>query len=176
MNIKHTMLVGATVATVAAAGIGGVGLVSADTSSSASTAGSSSLVDKIASKFNLSKTDVQAVFDEDHQAKEAEHEAEQKQALTDAVKAGKLTQAQADHITSALAEIKTLRGDTSPKDVSDTVRDQIKAKMDDLRTWAEDNDVDMQYVMPMRGGHGGGPGGMRGEKPADDSSAATSAN
>ncbi|MDB5166674.1 MAG: hypothetical protein JWM37_746 [Candidatus Saccharibacteria bacterium] len=152
MKIKRSLLVGATLASVAVGGIGSVGLVSAATTDSAS---GTSIVDTIAAKFNLNKADVQAVFDEDRAAREAEREADQKQALADAVKAGKLTQAQSDHITSVLNEIKALRGDTDPHDLSGTVKDQIKTKMDDLRTWADDNNVDEQYIRFGRGGHGG---------------------
>ncbi len=160
-NIKRSLLVGATLATVTAAGISGVGLASAATTTS--TDGSTSLVDKLATKFNLKKADVQAVLDADHQARDAEREAAQQKTLADAVTAGKLTQEQADHITAALSEIKTLRGTTSPQDLSQTVKDQIKTKMDELRTWADTNNIDKQYMMPGRGGHDG-HGGMGGER------------
>ncbi len=46
--------------------------------------------------------------------------------------------------------------------------------MNALRTWAEENNVDMQYV--GRGGHGGpgsGPGGFGGERPAGGASTST---
>jgi len=172
MNIKRSLLVGATLTTLAA-GAGGVGLASAatDTSGSSSTSGTS-LVDKLVAKFHLNKADVQAVVDADRQEHEAQREADQKEKLATAVKDGKLTQAQADHITQALAEIKTLRGDAGPSTESDTTRDQIKAKMDALRTWADENNIDMQYVML---GHGhGGPGGPETRKVDDSSSTSSS--
>ncbi len=152
MNVRRKLLVGAAVATAVVGGVGGLGVASAATSTNSSTS-DTSIVDKIASKFNLNKADVQAVFDADRKAHEADREAEQKQRLADAVSAGKLTQAQADHVTSVLNEIKTLRGDTDPHNLSDDVRSQIKDKMDALRDWADDNNIDMQYAML---GHGPG--------------------
>jgi predicted NBD/HSP70 family sugar kinase len=154
MNVKRSLLVGATLTTLVA-GAGGVGVVSAATSSSTTSSGTS-LVDKIAAKFNLSKSDVQAVFDADHQEHAAQMEADQKSKLATAVSDGKLTQAQSDHITQVMSEIKTLRGTTSPQDESDTVRSQIKSKLDDLRTWATTNNVDTQYIMMGHGGRGPG--------------------
>jgi polyhydroxyalkanoate synthesis regulator phasin len=154
MKIKRTVLVSTAVAAAVVGGVGGAGIASAATNS---TNGESSIVDKLASKFNLNKADVQAVFDENHKEREAQHEADQKQRLTDAVSNGKLTQAQADHITAVRDEIKMLRGTSNPHDLSQDVRDQIKDKMDSLRDWAEDNNIDMQYVML---GHGGGMRGM----------------
>ncbi|MBC7581674.1 hypothetical protein H7097_02270 [Aeromicrobium sp.] len=126
---------------------------------SSSTSASTSLIDKLTAKFNLNKADVQAVVDQDRQDRHAQMEADQKAKLAAAVTDGKLTQAQADHISQVMSEIKTLRPDTDPKSVSDTVRAQIKTKLDDLKTWATTNKVDMQYIM---GGHGGhGLGGVR---------------
>lgn len=172
MNVKRSLLVGATLATVIT-GVSGAGIVSAATSSSSSSG--TSLVDKIASKFNLNKSDVQAVFDQDRQEHGAQMEADQKEKLATAVKDGKLTQAQADHITQVMSEIKTLRGSTSPQEESDTVRSQIKSKLDDLRTWAKSNNVDMQYIMFGHGGPGGHRGmhgdmDMDGDKTSDTSS------
>lgn len=166
MNVKRTVLVGATVATTAVGGIGGLGVASAATAADGST-GDTSIVDKIASKFNLKKSDVQAVFDADRQQHEAERDAQQKQALADAVKNGKLTQAQADHITTVLNEIKTLRGDTDPHNLSDDVKSQIKDKMDALRDWAKTNNVDLSLVMMGHGPHGGPGRDMMGDAPHD---------
>ena len=167
MNAKRSLLVGATLATVLA-GVSGASIVSAATDNS-STSGTT-LVDKIASKFNLNKSDVQAVFDADRKDHETQREADIKDKLATAVKDGKLTQAQADHITQVMSEIKTLRGTTAPHEESDTVRDQIKAKLDDLRTWAKDNNVDTKYIMFGHGGHGGP------RHDADASGSSTSSN
>ncbi len=166
MNLrKRTLLASAAVAAVGIGTLGTMGMASAATP--AEDGGSSSIIDKLVSKFSLNKEEVQAVFDEARTERETEMKANQAERRAQAITDGKLTQEQADYITKAVAEIDALRGDSSPEDKDDTVHDQVKAKMDALRTWAEDNDVDMQYVM---GGHGGGPGGRGGPRPDDTSS------
>lgn len=90
------------------------------------------LVTAIATKFNLSETDVQQVFDEQHEQIMAQHEQAQADRLAQAVTDGELTQAQADLIIAKLAELKTNRPD--------------------LKQWASDNDIPLEYL-PQ-----GGPG------------------
>ena len=123
-----------------------------------------SLVDKIASKFHLNKTDVQKVFDEDHAARQAEHEQAAKDQLAAWVKDGSLTQAQADKITAKRAEMKADR-DANRDAMQSMTATERKAAMDakkaELDKWASDNGIDVKYLMPGRGGEGhmGGPRG-----------------
>lgn len=178
MNIsKRTMLASAAVVAIGIAGVGGVGVASAATSSDSST--STSIVDKIATKFNLNKSDVQAVFDADRTDHQAEMQAKMAERLAQAVTDGKLTQEQADYITNALKDIQSLMGTASPDDASDDTRDEIKTKMEALRTWATDNNIDTKYIGGMMhgGGHGGfgGPGGRMGDPRGDKSAADDSA-
>jgi polyhydroxyalkanoate synthesis regulator phasin len=170
MNIKKPIIATAALAVVSLASIGGVAAAHATTNSDSSNG--TSIIDKLVTKFNLNADEVKAVFDEDRSAHEAERRANQAERLATAVTDGDLTQEQADYITKALAEIDTLRGDSIPEDEDDTVREQIKEKMDALRTWAEDNDVDMKFI-GHGGGHHGGFGGPRGEKSPDTNSDST---
>jgi len=164
MNIKRSVVAGALTAAVAV-GAGGIGFA---LSAPDSASGNTSLVDKIATKFNLNKADVQAVFDQDRADRQAQREADFKDRLSQAVTDGKLTQAQADHITAVMAEIDKLRGTTPPDQLSDSVRQQIRSKLDDLRQWAKDNNIDMHLLGPG-GHHFGGPGhaGMGGPSDAN---------
>jgi hypothetical protein len=178
---KRTLIAGAAVAAISLAGVGSVGLASAATSDSTN---GTSIVDRLATKFNLSKTDVQAVFDEDRSAHEADMQQHMEERLTQAVTDGKLTQDQADHIKQVAAEIKTLVGNKRPDEMDDATRQQVKDKLDALRTWAQQNNVDMQYLMVGGPGMGHGMGGPgRGDQPggwnsdggsSSDSSAANS--
>lgn len=173
---KRTMVAGAMAAAVGLAGVGSVGLVSAATSNNPDNSSSTSIVDKIAAKFNLNKSDVQAVFDQDRSEHEADLQAKLQERLAQAVTNGKLTQDQADHITQAMAEIKSLMNDQRPDQLDQATKDQLKVKMDALRTWAQENNVDMRYV-----GYGGRMGGymgghMMGAPTPDDNSGSSSAS
>ncbi len=160
MNVKSSLVVGATIATVVAGGIGGI--TYAATTTTTSSGGNTTLVDKIASRFHLNKSDVQAVFDQDRQAHREQMHTEQQQRLTDAVAAGSLTQAQADHILSVQQEIRNLMGSANPHELSDSVRQQIMTKREELHSWAQTNNISLQDLMGPRGdnAHHGGRMGM----------------
>lgn len=89
------------------------------------------LADKIATKFNLNKDDVQAVFNEDRQAKQAERTAEMSTKLQAAVDSGKLTADQKTLLENKMKENQAAR----------------TAEMTALQDWASTNNVDMRYVM-----------------------------
>ena len=152
--MKKLLVIGGTVLTLGA--LTAVPLaVHAQTDTSAT---GTSIVDKIASKFNLNKADVQKVFDEDRTAHEAEREQQAATKLADLVKAGTLTQAQADKISDKRAEMKADRekNQDSFKNMTETERKAaMDAKKAELDQWAKDNGIDAKYLMP---GDGHGPG------------------
>lgn len=134
MKIPKSLLVAGAVATVSLAGITGLGVASAATSTYGTSG--TSIVDKLAAKFNLKKEDVQAVFDENHAAHEAEHQQEVSDRLQKLVDNGKIT---ADQKTKIEAKMKELQ----------SARD---AEMKALDAWADQNKIDRRYV--MMGDHG----------------------
>lgn len=162
-------------AAVLVTGIASAGLVGASVANAATTTNGanpmSSLVDAIAGKFNLNKTDVQAVFDEQHSKMEATREAEVKAEIAQLVKDGKLTQAQADAILAKRAELDKERDTnrTADQNLTDAER---QAKRDERRKaldkWAADNNIPIEYRYLLKGGHGGhgghGSGGRHGER------------
>lgn len=101
-RLRHVLLAGAAVASIGL-GVVGAGIASADSSTGSGT----SLIDKPATKFNLNRADVAAVFTADRQEHEAQRQADQAARLAQAVKDGKLTQAQAHYITNAQKDLKT---------------------------------------------------------------------
>ena len=157
MNMKKALL--ATGATTI------VGLASFGAVASAATSGNANsgdtLVDKIATKFNLNKSDVQAVFDEDRQAHQAKMDQKMEDRLNQAVKDGKITSDQKDQILAKHKEIQAYMESLKDKTPEER-RTLMKSKMDEMRQWAEDNGLS-DYMM-MRGHGPGGPGmgmGMR---------------
>lgn len=120
--------------------VGAVSAIAVGTTSFASAqSGTSgdSIIDRIATKFNLNKDEVKAVFDEDHAAREAERLADVSQDLQTAVDAGELTVDQKTLIENKLKDTQSARD----------------AERTALETWAEDNSIDLKYVM-MGGRHG----------------------
>jgi hypothetical protein len=97
---------------------------------------SNSLVDRIANKFNLNKDEVKAVFNEEHAARAAERLADVSQDLQKAVDAGEITADQKSLIENKIKETQTAR----------------EAERTALESWANDNGVDVKYVM-MGGRH-----------------------
>ena len=144
----------------------------------------STIVNKIATKFNLSVADVQAAFDEARAEGKAEMTAQMKTAdaarLSAAVTAGKLTQAQADLITAKKAEIKTqmearltamksqVRVDlsaltaeqrkTEMQKMQTERKAEMEAELTALKAWATANGIPAEYLNFL-GGFGAGKGG-----------------
>ena len=87
---KQVAIIGA-VAAISTAGFIGAGVANAATTTNG-TNPMSGLVDAIANKFNLNKSDVQAVFDQQRTQREADHEAEVKSQVAQLVKVCKLRQ------------------------------------------------------------------------------------
>ncbi len=166
--MKKNLLVAAAIASVGFTAA--VPLASTLTAHAATNnTGSSSIVDKISSTFKLNKTDVQKVFDEEHAARQTERTQTIKDKLAADVKAGKITQAQADKITAKIAEMQAVRK-ANHDSMKDKTQAERKAAMDtkkaELDAWAKNNGIDASYLMMGHGGRGGpeGRGGhMRGD-------------
>lgn len=161
---KHLLVAGIATA-VGITGLTGVGIANAATTTS-STNPMSSLVDAISTKFNLNKTDVQKVFDEQRTKMQAERETEVKADVAQLVTDGKITQAQADKINAKRAELQKAHDAEEATEDSKTREDrktEMDAKRTELETWAKDNGISTDYLKYIFGGgrgHGG-PGGLR---------------
>lgn len=150
MAIKKPAIILASLGAGAILTVAGMGAVTAQGD------GSSNLVDKISSKFNLNKTEVQKVFDEERDARQEEHKKKLEERLAQAVKDGKLTDDQKAKILAKFEENKSFRD--SLKDKSEEERQAaIKQHRLDMQQWAADNDIDMKFL--RRGGHNDGPRG-----------------
>lgn len=166
--------------TIAAVTVLGAGALSA-TSAFAQTnnAGQdqmSSLVEKIASKFNLNQDDVQAVFDEAHEERETQMKATFEAQLTQAVTDGEIISEQKQLILDKRAEMEADREANHDSFESQTPEERkaaMESKKSELDSWATQNGIDVKYLMPQHGDRGphGGPGGF--DHPDDDRDEAT---
>ncbi len=164
-SIKRTLAVAGVSATIGIAGISGLGVASAATTQPAS-GGASSLITKLAEKFNLKKEDVQAVFDEDRAA----HQQKLEERLSQAVESGKITEAQKAKIIAKLAELKA-KHEANRDAMKDKAAEERRAAMqqerEDLQQWAKDNGIALNYLRFGMGHHHGPGGGPEiGEIPA----------
>lgn len=116
----------------------------------------SSLVQKISEKFNLDQADVQAVFDQEHQERHAQMEGKFDAKLSQYVTDGKITEAQKQLIIQKRAELKA-NLETNRDSMQNMTPAERHAAMESerqaLQTWATENGIDIQYLMPH------GPGG-----------------
>lgn len=104
--MKKQFITAGIATAVGVTGLVGVGVANAETSANGAGAHPmSSLVEAISSKFNLDKTKVQAVFDEQHTKMEAQRTEDVKSKLSQLVKDNKLTQDQMDKIVAKRAEL-----------------------------------------------------------------------
>lgn len=113
----------------AASVIGGATVVGATTANAQSN--SDTLVERIASKFNLNENDVSAVFDEYRDEKHQQMEARMSEALQQKVDDGVITTNQKAAIEDKLASLEQQR----------------ESERTALQTWADENGIDMKYLM-----------------------------
>ena len=156
MKLHKNMLAAGVVTTVAAGSLLGVSMASAQTSD-----GGTSIVDRIASTFNLNRDDVQNVFDEQRQERHEQMEQKHEEHLQQLVEDGTITSEQKDDLEAKHEEMRTLRESLKDQDLT---REEMRNKMQEARSefeaWAEDQGIDLESIRPegkdgMRGRHGG---------------------
>lgn len=171
--MKKPLLIAGVVSTIGLAGLG-AGVANAASSTSTDKSPMSGVVDAIATKFNLDKTEVQKVVDAERTEMKAQRETNIAEELANLVKDGKLTQAQSDAITAKRAELlkeREANKDTSTDKTAEERKAAMQAKKTALETWAKEQGIDatyLKYVMGHGAGGHGGPG-QRGNKEASDS-------
>lgn len=151
-------------------GVLDVGLASADENNNPQT----TIVQKIAEKFDLNQEEVQQVFDEvrseHHAEREADMKAKEEERLSQLVADGKITEEQKSLIQQKHEELRAERGAhrDSFKDLSQEERQaQMEQRKSELESWANKNGIDATYLMPEFGERGNGrpvdPGGPKPE-------------
>lgn len=158
MKVKKRLIV-PILAVVAASTIAvGAATVSAQT---ADESGYPSIVSKIAERFSLNQDEVQSVFDEERAERHADMQQKFEDRLTEAVSNGDLTEEQKQAILQKHEELQADR-EANFENFKDMTPEERRAAMQsrhtELETWANENGIDMQYLMPF-GGEGRGPRG-----------------
>lgn len=164
--MKKTLAIAGVGAMVALTSVTGLGVAHAATSNNTNSSSGpmSSLVNAIASKFNLKTADVQAVFDAQHAQKEAQETADVKAKVSQLVSDGKLTQTQATALLAKRAELQQQR-DANRSTMHSMTDAERKAAIDKektaLDTWFSEQGISTDYRYLVRGGPHGhdGPDG-----------------
>lgn len=121
-----------------------------------------SIIQKLVHKFNLNEDEVKAVFEEERVAMQTKMQAQFEEKLNQAVTDGKLTEEQKKLILAKHEELKQQR-ETMMKEMKNLTDEERRAKMEEhrasLEAWAEENDIDMEYLM-FKVKIKGGPGHM----------------
>lgn len=119
--------------------------------------GTQTIIQRIAQRFNLSESDVQAVFDQDKQERHAQKLTQVENQLSADVTSGKITDAQKQLILNKMKELEgqkqNWQGDHSQ------MKAQMQAKKTELENWAKQNGIDPNYLLALKGhGRMGGHG------------------
>jgi polyhydroxyalkanoate synthesis regulator phasin len=140
--MKHSKKLIIAASSAGIIGLAGIGAtVMAATNNSGGTY--PSIVQKIASTFNLDPAKVNDVFQQQHQANQQNRQAKLKTTLDQAVKDGKLTQ---DQETKLIAELKSLRQQLKADKTQD--RQNFKTQ---LQQWAADNGItNLDQILPTQ--------------------------
>lgn len=127
---------------------------------------SSSLIQKLVEKFNLNKEEVQAVFNEEREERQAENQTRFENRLTQAVTDGKLTEEQKQKILAKHAELQAqMEAERQSAEglTPEQRREAAKERHEALKTWAEENGIEVDW---LEGRHQGkGPRGDPGRQP-----------
>ena len=155
--MKKQLIIPILVAGLAAASIGASASFAQET-----TSGTPIIVQRLAERFGLQENEVQAVFDEI----QAEHHAQLVTRLEEKLSAdvtnGIITEAQKELILEKLAEMHAEHATTreafhtlEPKDRQQAMTDR-RATMEqhraELEAWADEHDIDLQYLRVFAGG------------------------
>lgn len=161
MNMKKKLVYGGATAALAVALVAGGGAAAVQAAANDSASGPANIITKLAQKFGLKEADVRAVFDEEFAVRKADMQARMQERLNQLVTDGKITEAQKQLIVAKQQELAAARA-TEMESFKDKTPEERKALMDQKRTelesWAKANGIDVQYLMPIGHGMGGGRG------------------
>jgi hypothetical protein len=139
----------------------------------------SSVIEKIATKFNLSKDEVQKVFNEEKEERQKLMQDSFEKKISDAVAKGELTENQKKLILDKKASLRKeaearreemWKNRKNPGSMSEDERKvfmeerqaEMKKHRDEIEAWARKNNIDVKYLMGSMNGRIGGPRGMHG--------------
>jgi len=120
------------------------------------------IIQKLVERFNLDPVEVQKVFDEERGERQKAMQTRFEDLLDQAVKDGKITAKQKEAIIAKRTEMQKKMDELRTSDLSAEERStKMQALMEEIKTWADKNDIDLQYLHMF--GRGMGRGGRFGD-------------
>jgi hypothetical protein len=117
------------------------------------------IVQKLADRFGLNVNDVKAFFDQNRQEHKTQMDTKFQTMLDTAVKDGKLTDAQRKLILAKRQELQAQRQNNMDKIKSitpDERKKEFQTQQENLKNWASQNGIDIQYLFGGFGMRGRG--------------------
>lgn len=148
MKRSNVLMAVGTIGAVGAITLTGTSVALADSNKS-----NDNLAQKIAQKFNLNQNEVQAVINENRQARHEDR-------LDNLVKDGKITEAQKELIINKMQEWDDIKPDFTSMNTTERLEAMQKHR-DEMIAWAKDNGIDPNFVDVPKGKHGGRHMGLR---------------
>lgn len=109
------------------------------------------LVERIASKFNLSEDEFKAVFEEIHDERQAERQQQFSIYLQQKVDDGTITLEQKTLIEEKLKELDTKREELREQRLTRReLHEQMDATRKELRSWADVNNIPLEEIIPLQ--------------------------
>ncbi|MBU6389637.1 hypothetical protein KGQ71_03940 [Patescibacteria group bacterium] len=113
--------------------------------------GSGTLVAMIAQKFHLNQSDVQAVFDQYQQQRQADRQQNFNDKLNQAIRTGQLTNTQKDLIVAKEQEVKTQLTQIRSMPAANDRKNAMHQLQSDLKSWAHQNNIGAQWLRFLSG-------------------------
>lgn len=158
MNLKVNVAAAAIAVGVTGAVLLGVNTVGAQSNGN-------SLVEKIASRFSLDESEVQAVFDEHKEERHVQRQEKMSEHLQELVDNGTITTEQKALIETEQQKLQDAMDELRPDDRSaisederEALHDEIYALRESFESTLEDNGIDLNTIRPEHGRHKGGMG------------------
>lgn len=116
----------------------------------------STLTERIATRFNLNEAEVDRVFDEFHEEKQADREARVSKFLQKKVEEGVITEEQKTLVEEKRAEVFESILEIKEQDIDHVEKvKQIKQVHEEFVSWAKENDIPIKDLKPDHfKGHG----------------------
>jgi hypothetical protein len=104
-------------------------------------------VERFAERFDLDPDEIMDFMEELKEEKAAEMEAKFEERLDDLVEDGDITSEQKQDILDKKAEMESFKESLEDMTVAEA-REAFKDKKEELKDWAEENDLELKYLFP----------------------------